>query len=84
MKNVRVTCCTLATAKLFTRSATEVLRARRTAKNGETKVTTAKRQIRAGATPLFAALPPKRFVGSLPPCGTIAVPAFLPWSQEFQ
>jgi hypothetical protein len=30
-----------------------------------------KTQNRAGATPVFGLQPPKKFVGPLPPCGTV-------------
>jgi hypothetical protein len=70
VKKVRITLCTFSTAKFFTPKSSEVFGNRRNTKCEEQKVTVAKRQNRAGATPLFCGQAAQSFVGSLPPCGT--------------
>ena len=70
VKKVRITLCTFGTANFFTPKSPEVFGSRRNTKCEEQKVTVAKRQNRAGATPLFCGEAAQRFVGSLLPCGT--------------
>jgi hypothetical protein len=66
VKNVRPTLCTLRAAKFFTRGAPEVLYTPRHTKGREKKVTTGKRQNRAGATPLFCGFAAQKFRGVAP------------------
>ena len=66
VKKVRLTLCTFGTANLFTPNGSEVFGNRRNTKCEEQKVTVAKRQNRAGATPLFCGEAAQKFRGVAP------------------
>jgi len=66
VKKVRLTLCTFCTANFFTPNSSEVFGNRRNTKCEEQKVTVAKRQNRAGATPLFRGEAAQRFRGVAP------------------
>jgi hypothetical protein len=66
VKKVRLTLCTFGTANFFTRKSSEVFGRRRNTKCQEQKVTVAKRQNRAGATPLFCGQAAQKFRGVAP------------------
>jgi hypothetical protein len=66
VKTVRITLCTFGTANFFTLSSSEVFEGRRNTKREEKKVTVAKRQNRAGATPLFCGEAAQKFRGVAP------------------
>ena len=61
MKKVRLTLCTLGTASFFTLIVSEILESRRNATCEVRKLTVAKRQNRAGATPLFCGESAQKF-----------------------
>ena len=66
VKKVRITLCTFGTANFFTPNSSEVFGNRRNTKCEEQKVTVAKRQNRAGATPLFCGEAAQKFRGVAP------------------
>ena len=66
VKKVRITLCTFGTANFFTPKSPEVFGSRRNMKCEERKVTVAKRQNRAGATPLFCGEAAQKFRGVAP------------------
>jgi hypothetical protein len=66
VKKVRLTFCTFGTTNFFTPNSSEVFGCRRETKCGERKVTVAKRQNRAGATPLFRGEAAQKFPGVAP------------------
>ena len=66
VKKVRITLCTFGTANFFTPKSPEVFGSRRNTKCEEQKVTVAKRQNRAGATPLFCGEAAQKFRGVAP------------------
>jgi hypothetical protein len=66
VKKVKITLCTFGTASFFTLESPKVLERRRNRKCEEQKVTVAKRQNRAGATPLFCGEAAQKFRGVAP------------------
>jgi hypothetical protein len=66
VKKVRITLCTFGTGNFFTLRSSEVFGNPRNTKCEEQKVTVAKRQNRAGATPLFRGEAAQRFRGVAP------------------
>lgn len=66
VKKVRLTLCTFGTANFFTPKSFEVFGNRRNTKCEEQKVTVAKRQNRAGATPPFCGEAAQKFRGVAP------------------
>jgi hypothetical protein len=66
VKKVRITLCTFGTGNFFTLRSSEVFGNPRNTKCEEQKVTVAKRQNRAGATPLFWGEAAQKFRGVAP------------------
>jgi hypothetical protein len=66
VKKVKITLCTFGTASFFTLESSKVLERRRNTKCEEQKVTVAKRQNRAGATPLFCGEAAQKLRGVAP------------------
>jgi len=66
VKKVRITLCTFGTGNFFTLRSSEVFGNPRNTKCEEQKVTVAKRQNRAGATPLFCGEAAQKFRGVAP------------------
>jgi hypothetical protein len=66
VKKVRLTFCTFGTVHFFTRTCPEPVEFARPPEYEENTVTAAKRQNRAGATPLFCGVAAQKFRGVAP------------------